>query len=120
MSTQDLGLFSPLSIGKLELPGRLIKTATSETRASADGYATEKHVEFYEPMARAGTPLIITGNIYTSLGGQSTPNQLGIDSDDKIAALSTLTESVHEHGPKIIAQLSHCGRQVLPGFVGLN
>ncbi len=120
MSGHDINLFSGFFIGSLEIPGRVVKTATSETQATDDGFATEKHIAFYEPMAKAGTPLIITGNIYTSRDGQSTPKQLGADSDEKIAALSSLTETVHGHGSKIFAQISHCGRQVLPAYVGLT
>src|SRR3546814_7247708 len=40
MATDDGLLFTPVSIGKLTLPGRLIKTATAETRASDDGFVT--------------------------------------------------------------------------------
>ena len=69
-------------------------------------------------MARAKTPLIITGNIYTSRAGQTTPLQLGADTDQKIAGLRDLTDAVHKHGSKIFAQISHCGRQVIPSFVG--
>ncbi len=120
MSDPTSILFQPLSIGRLEIAGRVVKTATSETRATEDGFATKKHIEFYEPMAIAGTPLIITGNIYTSRDGQSTPNQLGADADDKIPALAELTAAAHRHGSRIFAQLSHCGRQVVPPFVGLQ
>jgi 2,4-dienoyl-CoA reductase-like NADH-dependent reductase (Old Yellow Enzyme family) len=70
-------------------------------------------------MAMAGTPLMITGNIFVSRDGQSTPNQMGADEDAKIPALAELTSSVHRHGGKVLAQLSHCGRQVVPRFVGL-
>ena len=119
MPDRGNSLFSPLSIGTLAIPGRVIKTATSETRATADGVAGPSLVEFYEPMAMAGTPLIITGNIYTSRDGQSTPHQMGADDDTKIAGLAELTPAVHRHGSQIFAQLSHAGRQVVPAFVGL-
>ena len=112
MSDQVGILFQPIRIGQLEIPGRVIKTATSETRATADGHSTAEQIAFYEPMAMAGTPLIITGNIFVSRDGQSTPNQMGADHDAKIAALAELTAAVHRHGGKIFAQLSHCGRQV--------
>ena len=107
-------LFEPVSIGRLELAGRLFKTATSETRASEDGHATDKHVEFYAPMARGGTPLIITGNIYTSRDGQSSPRQMGIDSDDKVPALTTLTTALHASGAKVFAQSVNKAHEKLP------
>ena len=111
-------LFSPIRIGTLELPARLFKTATAETRATADGFVTDAVLDFYVPMAKAGTPLIITGNIYISRQAKSAPFQLGADKDDKIAGLTRLVEAVHAHGSKMFAQLNHCGRQIVPDFVG--
>ncbi len=111
-------LFSPIRIGTLELPGRLFKTATAETRATADGFVTDEVIDFYVPIAKGGTPLIITGNIYISPQAKSAPRQLGVDADDKIPGLARLVEAVHAHGAKMIAQLNHCGRQVVPDFVG--
>ena len=113
-------LFRPLSIGSLSLPGRVFKAATSETRADENGFVTDELLDFYEPIARAGTPLIITGNLWITGGGKSTPRQCGVDRDDKIPGLRRLTELAHGHGSKIFAQLNHCGRQVLPAAVGLE
>ncbi|HRN60889.1 MAG TPA: NADH:flavin oxidoreductase [Luteimonas sp.] len=118
MGTDDGLLFTPVSIGKLTLPGRLIKTATAETRADDDGFVTPQVLDFYRPIARGGTPLIITGNIYVSRGGKSAPRQLGADEDDKIPGLSQLAAAVHAHGSKLFAQLNHCGRQVVLRFAG--
>jgi 2,4-dienoyl-CoA reductase-like NADH-dependent reductase (Old Yellow Enzyme family) len=97
----------------------LIKTATSETRASDDGFVTEELIDFYRPIAAGGTPLIITGNLYIAHDGKATPRQTGVDDDDKIPALAHLVSAMHQRGAKIFAQLSHCGRQVVPGFAGL-
>lgn len=111
-------LFSPLRIGSLELPGRLFKTATAETRASPEGFVTGEVVEFYRLLAMGETPLIITGNLYVSRQGKSAPRQLGADDDNKIPGLTQVTAVVHAHGGRIFAQLNHCGRQVVPDFVG--
>lgn len=119
MSPNESVLFTPLVIGKLSVAGRIIKTATSETRATADGFATQQHIDFYLPMAKGGVPLIITGNAYTSLDGKSTPLQMGADDDAKIPALKQLVDSVHVHGTRIFAQLNHAGRQVIPSYAGV-
>ena len=113
-------LFSPIAIGKLTLSGRLIKTATAETRADEMGFVTPEVLDFYVPMARGDTPLIITGNIYVGRDGKSAPRQLGADHDDKVAGLARLVEVVHAHGAMMFAQLNHCGRQVVPRFAGLT
>lgn len=119
MPSNDGVLFQPLRIGSLTIPGRVVKAATSETRATDDGVATDATIAFYDPIARGGTPLIITGNIYVSLDGKSTPRQMGIDNDAKIPALARLVDAVHARGGRIVAQLSHSGRQVLPRFAGI-
>lgn len=72
----------------MNVPGRLYKSATSETRASDDGYVTSDLLDFYRPMVAAGTPLIVTGNLYVSCQGQSAGRQAGIDTDDKIDGLA--------------------------------
>jgi 2,4-dienoyl-CoA reductase-like NADH-dependent reductase (Old Yellow Enzyme family) len=120
MSTAKSILFEPLRLGALTVSGRLFKTATSETRASDDGFVTDELLEFYEPMARAGTPLLITGNLYVDRQGKSTPRMGGIDDDDKVPGLARLTSLVHERGSKIFAQVNHCGRQVVPRSVALD
>ena len=120
MSPNESVLFTSFAIGKLSLGGRIIKTATSETRATADGLATRQHIDFYLPMARGGVPLIITGNVYPSLDGKSTPFQMGVDDDGKIPALKQLVDSVHAHGTRIFAQLNHSGRQVISDFAGIT
>ena len=119
MAPADSVLFTPLTIGTLTLAGRVMKAATSETRADKDGFATQSTIDFYRPIAQGGTPLIITGNIYVSFDGKSTPLQMGVEDDSKIPALARLVSAAHEHGAKIFAQLSHSGREAVPSFAGL-
>jgi 2,4-dienoyl-CoA reductase-like NADH-dependent reductase (Old Yellow Enzyme family) len=105
-------LFEPLAIGKMVIPGRIIKTATAETMATPEGYVTDELLRFYEMYAKAGTPMIITGNLYPQATGKVYTRMTGADADDKIEGLKQLTRIVHQHGSMICAQLSHGGRQV--------
>lgn len=114
------GPFSPLRVNRLELPGRVFKTATTETLASEDGFITDEYLRFYEPFAQAGTPLIITGNMYVGRSGKPTYRSPGIEHDDKIPGLRRLTELVHRHGSRVIAQINHVGRQTNPKVVGIG
>ncbi|MCB1954175.1 MAG: NADH:flavin oxidoreductase [Rhodocyclaceae bacterium] len=118
MSHTTASLFSPIRIGSLALPARLFKTATAETRADASGGVTDAVVDFYRLLAKGETPLIVTGNIYVNRQGKSAPRQLGADEDGKIEGLRRITGVVHGFGGRIFAQLNHCGRQVVPDFVG--
>lgn len=107
-------LTQPLRIGGVEVAGRLFKAATAETRAEPDGgHVGDDVLDFYEPIARGGTPLIITGNLAITADGAGLYREIAIDADDKLPGLRTLTALVHEHGSKIFAQLNHCGRQVI-------
>jgi len=118
MNSENPTIFSPFAIGNLALAGRVIKAATSETRADEGGFVTQHYIDFYLPMAEGGVPLIITGNLYTSLDGKASPLQAGVDDDDKIPALRQLVDAIHAHGTKIFAQINHCGRQAIPSFAG--
>ncbi len=113
-------LFAPMRVGPLEVAGRLFKTATAETRASEAGFVSDELVEVYDQWARGGTPLIITGNLYVSAQGKSTQRMCGADADDKIPGLARLAASVRRHGSRLIAQLNHCGRQVVVGHTGVS
>lgn len=105
-------LFDPLRIGGMHIPGRIIKTATTETMSTEDGFVTDELVAFYEPYAEAGTPLIVTGNFYTQRSGRVYNRMPGADDDDKIPGMRRMADIAHRHGSKICAQLSHAGRQV--------
>jgi len=105
-------LFKPFNIGNCVIPGRVIKSATAETMATPEGFVTDELVRFYELYAMAGTPLIITGNLYPQQSGKVYTRMTGADRDDKCEGLQRLTQVVHQHRSLICAQLSHGGRQV--------
>ncbi|MBK7948272.1 MAG: NADH:flavin oxidoreductase [Deltaproteobacteria bacterium] len=113
-------LFDPIRIGPLEVAGRLFKTATAETRASEDGYVGDELVDWYETLARGGVPLIITGNLYVAPEGKSTYRMCAADRDDRIPGLARIAAACHRHGAKLVAQLSHCGRQLILGHTGVE
>jgi len=108
----DTMLTTPLDIGPMTVQGRLFKSATSETRATDDGFVTDEVLAFYEPMVDAGTPMIVTGNLYVSPQGKSADRQAGIDADDKIPGLRDWVDLAHRNDVKPVAQLNHGGRQI--------
>ena len=110
-------LLKPLQIGKLRVPGRLFKSATSETRATEDGFVTDELLQFYEPIVQARTPLIVTGNLFVSLQGKSARRQAGIDADDKLPGLRQWVQLAHDGGSMLVAQLNHGGRQMVESAV---
>lgn len=115
---KEQGIFEPLAIGNLKLPGRLAKSATVETRCTTDGYVTDELIQFYREIAEGGTPLIITGASSYCSYSRGVPKQISVDADDKIEGLRHLADTVHRAGSRIVVQLFHTGRQAVPELVG--
>ncbi|MBI9074957.1 MAG: NADH:flavin oxidoreductase [Desulfatibacillum sp.] len=113
-------LVQPLQIGPLTANGRVFKTATSETRATEDGFVSDELLDFYRPIVQAGTPLIVTGNLYVTEEGKSTYRMCGADKMDKAQGLARWADLAHEHGRLLFGQINHCGRQVLARAMGLE
>lgn len=54
-------LFAPGSIGSLNVPNRLVRSATAERMADSDGRPWPQLATLYEELAQGGVGLIITG-----------------------------------------------------------
>ncbi len=111
-------LFTPRSIGRLELPNRLVCSATYEQMAAESGEVTDKLIRRYEKLALGETALSITGLMYVHPSGRGYKHQVGIHADSMIAGLSKLTAAVHAAGGRIAFQLAHCGRQTTKAMAG--
>ncbi|OGP59356.1 MAG: hypothetical protein A2V67_06515 [Deltaproteobacteria bacterium RBG_13_61_14] len=105
-------LLEPVTLGKLTLKNRIVKSATHETMAGPNGECTERCVEFYRRIARGGAGLLITGNIFHHWVGHNWPGQLGLDCDELIASYRPLTKAVQAEGAAIAAQINDTGREV--------
>jgi 2,4-dienoyl-CoA reductase-like NADH-dependent reductase (Old Yellow Enzyme family) len=111
-------LFSPLKIGSLELRNRFVRSATFEGMAKENGEVSDDVLKLYRNLAKGVIGLIITGHFYVNQLGKASFNQVGIHSDEMIPGLKRLVQEVHEHGGKIVFQLSHAGRQTTKKITG--
>ena len=117
-SSGDAPYLAPGRIGCLAIGNRLVRAATSETMATVEGAVTDALVKLYSDLARGGAGLLITGHMYVEQGGQCSPRQTGIYSDDLIPGLARLVAAVHDRGGRIFCELSHAGSQsVMPDLV---
>src|SRR6476620_1194314 len=101
-------LFSPLSLGELELPNRLVMAPLTRVRAGKEGVPGPLVVEHYRQRASLG--LIVSEGTYPSPAGRSYPGQPGIVTPDQIAGWKKVTAAVHAEGGRIFAQIMHGGR----------
>jgi len=111
-------LFTPGKIGSLTLPNRLVRSATAEGMADADGRPQLRLQALYQELARGGVGLIVTGHMYVHPSGKVHPGMTGIYSDDLIHDLAALADAVHREGGRIAVQIRHggwrCSREVVP------
>ncbi len=114
-------LFSELELQHITLPNRLVRSATYEGLAEADGTPKPELAELYCDLARGGVGTIITGFVYTSQQGRAMqPGQCGINNDGKVAPWRQIVERVRAANPstKLIMQLAHTGRQTRAQVTG--
>jgi 2,4-dienoyl-CoA reductase-like NADH-dependent reductase (Old Yellow Enzyme family) len=104
-------LFAPGRIGALSLPNRLVRSATAERMANADGTPKPRLKGVYQELARGGVGLIITGHMYVHPSGKAHPEMTGIYSDEMIPGLAELADAVHQEGGRVVVQINHGGMQ---------
>jgi len=102
-------LFTPVKLGALELPNRILMAPLTRCRADVDHVPTDIMVEYYSQRASAGliiseATMVIEGN--SAFGGR----EPGIYSDAQVAAWRKITDAVHAKGGLIVIQLWHGGR----------
>ncbi|WP_018775892.1 alkene reductase [Arthrobacter sp. 131MFCol6.1] len=101
-------LFSPMTLGELELPNRLVMAPLTRLRSGQEGIPGPLVAEHYRQRASLG--LIVSEGTYPSPAGRSYPGQPGIVTPDQIAGWKKVTEAVHAEGGRIFAQIMHGGR----------
>jgi len=111
-------LFSPVSIGNITIPNRIIRSATYEGMAGEDGTVTTDLLNCYQNLARGRVGLIIAGYMYIHKTGRSMKFQTGIHDEKMVSGLRKLTDTVHKHDGKIVFQLNHAGRQTEKRLIG--
>lgn len=101
-------LHTPLQLGALEIPNRIIMAPLTRCRADADRVPGDLMVEYYTQRASAG--LILTEATSVSPQGVGYPDTPGIWSAAQVAGWRKVTDAVHAAGGRIYLQLWHVGR----------
>ncbi len=109
-------LFTPLQLGALELPNRILMAPLTRARAGREALPNELMARYYAQ--RAGAGLIISEATGISREGLGWPNAPGLWNDEQVRGWKQVTDSVHHAGGRIVAQLWHMGRLVHPDLGG--
>ncbi|RZA34804.1 MAG: NADH:flavin oxidoreductase/NADH oxidase [Lysobacteraceae bacterium] len=104
-------LFSPVSLGPLQLPNR-IAIAPMCQYSAVDGLPTDWHTIHLGGLALSGAGLLIIEATAVTPEGRISPDDLGLWSDAHAEALAPVLAAIRRHSPiKVAIQLAHAGRK---------
>lgn len=103
-------LFQPITLGTLELPNRLIKSATYECMNDELGVPTDDLIKLHTMIAEGGIGLDIVSYGLVDPSGKAFSRQLRLYSDRTWSRLQELIDAVHAAGGRVVLQLMHGGR----------
>lgn len=110
MSKKPAHLFSPIEIGSLTLPNRVVVSPMCEY-SSEDGFANDWHLVHLGSRAVGGAGLIFTEAAAVLPEGRISPQDLGIWKDGHVEFLARITAFLHGQGARAGIQLAHAGRK---------
>ena len=111
-------LFSPISLGRLNLKNRLFMAPLTRGRADKERAPQSFVADYYAQRASVG--LIISEATAVSAEGAGWLNAPGIYSDRQKAAWAPVTRKTKDAGAPMFMQIWHMGRQVHPAYIENN
>lgn len=102
-------LFTPLRVGPLELPNRVLHAPLTRCRADADHVPTALMAEYYAQRASAGLLIAeatMVADGHAAFGGR----EPGIHNQAQVEGWRPVTDAVHRAGGRIVLQIWHGGR----------
>jgi N-ethylmaleimide reductase len=109
-------LFSPFSMGDLELKNRIVLAPMTRGRAGEKRIANELMADYYLQRASAG--LLVTEATVVSAQGNGWVGSPGIYTDEMTAGWRIVTRRLEPTGTPVFLQLWHCGRASHSDFHG--
>jgi N-ethylmaleimide reductase len=101
-------LLEKVTLGKQTLKNAMAMAPMTRSRANSEGVVSDLTVLYYTQRTTAG--LLLTEAINISEQAVGSPLTPGLYSQEQIGAWKKVTNSVHENGGVIYAQLWHTGR----------
>jgi N-ethylmaleimide reductase len=109
-------LFRPIQLGDIRLANRIIMAPMTRDRAGPGDVPTDLMIEYYAQRASSG--LIVTEGVQPTPEGKGYWRTPGIHSPEQVAGWREVADAVHARGGRIVMQLMHCGRVVVPANRG--
>ncbi len=117
---KDSILFTPKTIGNVEIKNRFVMTAMDVGMANFNGTPTDLLTDYYLQRVRGGVGLIITGICRVNNNhGVAEPRQISLTNNRRITPFKRMNQKIHKEGGKIVVQLHHPGRQNYSALIGI-
>ncbi|MCP5088083.1 MAG: FAD-dependent oxidoreductase [Rhodobacteraceae bacterium] len=104
-------LFSPLTVGPIQLKNRIFSTGHM-TVMLENGLPSDAMVAYHAERAKGGASLIVLEAARAHISGDSGRPAIKAYDDACIPGYRRIGDACHPHGCKVFAQLSHPGREM--------
>jgi N-ethylmaleimide reductase len=109
---QEVNWNDPIKVGGIVLSSRIVMSALTRERCTAEGVPTPMVAEYYGQRASAG--LIFTETTAWCQRGRTSQGSPGLYSEEQAQGWRLVTDAVHQRAGKIFVQLAHAGRATNP------
>lgn len=104
-------LFDPITIGKLSLKNRVIRSATLEAAQDKSGNFSDELCRIYGALAKGNVAAVITGMMGVDENARLFPKMVDTQAPNFIPELKKVCDLIHADKCACIVQISHCGLQ---------
>lgn len=111
-------LFSPVTVGGVEVPNRIVMPPMTTRLANDEGYVTDDLVAYYEARACGGAGLITVEMGSPEKVGRHRFSELGVYDDKFLPGLERLVGVLHDAGSRVSVQLGHGGSRARSAVSG--
>jgi len=111
-------LWTPWHLGRLEVPGRIVRSATWEGLADAAGRPLPALAELLGRLAAGGAGLVTAGFTFVDPAGRALARQCGLTGPEQLDAFRPLAGAIAAAGARSCLQLGHAGPQLWPDLAG--
>jgi NAD(H)-dependent 7beta-hydroxy-3-oxo-delta4-cholenoic acid oxidoreductase len=110
-------LFTPISIGTMEVKNRIVMAPMATDYAASDGSVSQRLIDYLAARAEGGVGLITCEMTTIDEFSPYVLRTLALWDDKFIPGFKRLSDAVHAHGAKIIPQIAHPGPESLSPFL---
>lgn len=105
-------LLSPMKIGPVTIPNRIMSTGHDTLIQNPDGTISDAYIAYQVARVKGGTGLVVLSAAAIDEHSCSSPEQIRLFGDDVLPGFRAMADALHQHGGKVFAQLLQAGREI--------